>query len=522
PDGRAPLRVLHLEDDPLDAELVVRELRKSGYDVDWHRVDTAEEFTARLGTVPDLIISDHAMPQFSSVDALRHLKSVGLAIPFIVVSHAIGEEEAVSLMRGGAADYLMKDRLTRLGEAVRHALETQALRQAVEARTRDLVSTHGRLRELASELTLAELRVRRRVATELHDHLAQLLVLCRLKLGQSRRLHDLASVRKAVQQTEETLGETLAYTRTLVADLAPPVLHDLGLPAALNWLGEYMRRYDLSVAVSLDHEKDLALSEDAKVLLFQSVRELLMNVHKYARVGEAIVRMHRQDELLRIEVRDEGTGFDPAEISAERHTGSPKFGLFSIRERMMALGGSFDIDSAPGKGTRVLLMLPLSTSGDVTALAPEVAPLDGRHVTLGPRPFPPAPDAQHSGLASGPIRVLLVDDHAMVRQGLRSLLEGYADVTVVGEAANGEEALAAVALCRPSVVVMDVNMPKMNGIDATARIKAQYPGTAVIGISVQADDEPQRAMLKAGAALLLTKDAAVDQLYSSIRASFHG
>ncbi len=230
------LRVLIAEDDPHDAELVVRELRKSGYDVDWHRVDTAEEFAKRLAAAPDLIISDHAMPQFSSVDALRHLKSFGLGIPFIVVSHAIGEEQAVSLMRSGASDYLMKDRLARLGEAVRHALETQALRQAVEARTRDLVSTHRRLRELASELTLAELRVRRRLATELHDHLAQLLVLCRLKLGQSRRLYDLASIREAVQQTEDTLGEALTYTRTLVADLAPPVLHDLGLPAALKWL----------------------------------------------------------------------------------------------------------------------------------------------------------------------------------------------------------------------------------------------------------------------------------------------
>ena len=115
------------------------------------------------------------------------------------------------------------------------------------------------------------------------------------------------------------------------------------------------------------------------------------------------------------------------------------------------------------------------------------------------------------------IRVLLVDDHAMVREGLRSLLEMYDDVVVVGEASDGRQAVEIVDQVQPSIVVMDINMPAMNGVEATSRIKARHPDTIVIGLSVNAAEENQAAMKKAGAAVLLTKEAAVDQLYRTIR-----
>jgi len=116
-----------------------------------------------------------------------------------------------------------------------------------------------------------------------------------------------------------------------------------------------------------------------------------------------------------------------------------------------------------------------------------------------------------------PIRVLLVDDHAMVRQGLRSLLEAYEDVDIVGEASDGEEALSTIEEMRPRVVVMDINMPKKNGIEATTEIKARWPETVVIGLSVNPGGANSRAMQKAGATLLLTKEAAVVELYHVIR-----
>ena len=115
------------------------------------------------------------------------------------------------------------------------------------------------------------------------------------------------------------------------------------------------------------------------------------------------------------------------------------------------------------------------------------------------------------------VQVLLVDDHAMIRQGLRSVLETYSDIRVVGEACDGVEAIAQADRLCPSIVVMDINMPKMNGIDATARIKTRHPGMVVIGLSVNASSENEQAMREAGAALLLTKEAAVEQLHSCIQ-----
>ena len=114
------------------------------------------------------------------------------------------------------------------------------------------------------------------------------------------------------------------------------------------------------------------------------------------------------------------------------------------------------------------------------------------------------------------IPVLLVDDHAMVRQGLRSVMEGFPNIDIIGEASNGDEALKLVEKRRPAVVLMDINMPKLNGIEATAKIKSEHPEVAVIGLSVNAESINQEAMKKAGASMLLAKEAVITELYNAI------
>jgi signal transduction histidine kinase/CheY-like chemotaxis protein len=393
-----------------------------------------------------------------------------------------------------------------------------ALEQRVDARTAELVQSQERLRALASELNLAEQRERKRLATDLHDHLQQLLVLGKLKLGQGKRLVEpIPAWAKIVKETDEVLSEALQYTRTLVAELSPPVLRDHGLPAALQWLGEYMKKHEMEVTVIVPEGDGVTLPEEQAVLLFQSVRELLINSSKYAGTGRAWITMEDRRSILRITVRDEGAGFDLAALATEAAGAPPgagvssKFGLYSIRERMKALGGSFHLDSAPGQGTTATLVLPLArrdarevreerdeqkSSGKPVSLLSPVSPLSRR----------------------ARIRVLLVDDHAMVRQGLRAVLDGYHDIEMVGEAADGREAVRLVEQLCPAAVVMDINMPRMNGIEATREIKIRHPNVAVIGLSVNAGAENQDAMLKAGAAALLTKEAAVERLYETMQA----
>jgi signal transduction histidine kinase len=219
---------------------------------------------------------------------------------------------------------------------------------------------------MATELNLAEQQERKRLASELHDHLQHLLVLGKIKVGQGKRhAPPIPALMEAMQQVDEVLSDALRYTRTLVAELSPAVLRDLGLPAALKWLAEYMKKLSMTVTVSVPDTLPVTLPEDQAVLLFQSVRELLINASKYAGTGGASVVMECGDDQLRIQVRDEGAGFDmtaAAPAGAATPGGSSsKFGLFSIRERMAALGGSFEIHSAPGRGVTATLTLPLVT-----------------------------------------------------------------------------------------------------------------------------------------------------------------
>ena len=402
------------------------------------------------------------------------------------------------------------------------------LEQAVNLKTAELHQSHERLRTLATELNLAEQRERKRLATELHDHLQQMLVVAKMKLAQGKRLAEtLPACAKVITDSDNVLSEALTYTRTLVAELSPPVLRDHGLAAGLTWLGEYMNNHGLTVTVTVPEGSSLPLPEDQTVLLFQSVRELLINSSKHAGTGQALVTMNREDGLLRIVVSDQGKGFAAAAAAAADSSNagvSSKFGLYSIRERMRALGGTFAIESTPGQGTTATLTLPLGAAEPAarargqghgaSGMQELLAVSDQQSVKLplahGPSPL----TTPHS--PRSPIRVLLVDDHLMVRQGLRMLLEGYRDIELVGEAGDGEEAVALVDRLHPHLVLMDINMPKMNGIEATTRIKSRYPDVVVLGLTVNAGSDTEAAMRRAGAFSLLTKEAAVDQIYASI------
>ncbi|HKO30013.1 MAG TPA: response regulator [Nitrospiraceae bacterium] len=416
-------------------------------------------------------------------------------------------------------------RKQKLHDALRESEErlrtfTAKLEQRVEERTRELVVSQERLRALANELNRTELRERKRMAAELHDHLAQLLALSIMKLAQVKNKRELTPAsNNLVNKVQELLVEGLNYTRTLVTDLSPPMLHDLGLLPALNWLAEQMQRHQLAVTVEIPQGGDeLKLSEDQALLLFQSVRELLINSIKHSGACEATVSCAWRDGTVRLEVRDRGKGFDV--YTKTRSNSSTHFGLFSINERMQALGGSLELESAVGIGTRATLVLPL-TSATAVGLTANAPRSDLSASALPSQPFDRSTEPGHAHVTTAtsmqPIRVLLVDDHAMVRQGLRTVLDSYADIQIVGEASNGEEALVGVATHQPSIVVMDINMPKMNGIEATAAIRNSNPEINVIGLSVQSGGEIQQAMLKAGADVLLTKEAAVDQLYKAIQ-----
>ncbi len=389
----------------------------------------------------------------------------------------------------------------------------EELERKVSERTHELVSSQQQLRALANQLNLAEQRERTRLAAELHDHLAQMLVLVRLKLGQAK-VGPLSRSVEMIKQAEDVVNESLTYTRNLVAELSPPVLHEFGLFTALRWLGEQMQRYHLNVTVRIDTPEELKLPEHQSVLVFQSVRELLLNAVKHAVSKKALIVAASSDGFLRIIVEDQGVGFDLSALSSQKLAAhSSKFGLFSIRQRMEALGGRLEMQSKPGEGTVATLILPLS---GLTEPAIEAS------LANVPQPEDMTQALITSSLKPGSCRVLIADDHAMVRQGLRLVLEGFSDIDVVAEASNGREAVELVQKLKPSVVVIDINMPLMNGIEATSRIRTAHPDTIVIGMSVNASVDNQDAMRTAGASVLLPKEAAGDQLHGAIQTAMKG
>lgn len=379
-----------------------------------------------------------------------------------------------------------------------------SLEQRIVDRTRDLLHYQKHLRKMTSELVVTEQRERRRLANELHDYLAQLLVVGRMKLAQLNREGWSSELNTNIEDIDKILTDSLEYTRTLIAELSPNILYELGIVPALVWLGEQFERHDLHVDVQ-EEEKNLFLSEDYAIFVFQAVRELLFNILKHADTKHATISLRKTaPHELQVKVEDAGRGFH---LSSESHDFARpgKFGLFSIRERVEALGGEIQIESKPGEGTCITLHVPYDP-------LPPSELSDGRS---GPLTFM----GSQSSITTRDkrIRILLVDDHALVRQGMRGLLEVQPEFLVVGEAQNGLEAIENTRTLHPDIIVMDVNMPKMNGIEATRNIVREFPSMPIIGLSVQEDKHIQGLMLEAGATLYLTKNGMASQLVDGIR-----
>ena len=212
----------------------------------------------------------------------------------------------------------------------------------------------ARLRELTLELTRTEQRERRRIAYVLHEDLQQLLVAAKLGLSDLREGETAASRVKSADAALAALDQAIRISRSLTVELRPPVLYELGLHAAIDWLVQDMKQRMAFTAECVVQTAVEPASDDARIFAFEAARELLLNVAKHSGVRQARVRagLDAAGQWC-LAVEDEGRGFVPS------NGASPTFGLFSIRERAEALGGTLRIDTEPGHGTRATLTLPL-------------------------------------------------------------------------------------------------------------------------------------------------------------------
>jgi len=215
-----------------------------------------------------------------------------------------------------------------------------------------------RLRVLAMEVSLLQERERRQIAIDLHDHIGQNLAFSKMKLGVLLETAYPGNLAESLREVYEMVDQTIRDTRSLVFELSPPVLYELGFEAGIDWFAE---RFQQEHGIHVECEYDpvsLPLDEDMRIVLFQIVRELLVNVAKHAQANHVRVTIRRVGSHIRIGVADNGVGFNPTLLrTAKGERGG--FGLFSIRERMNHLGGELHIFSDARSGTRVVLRVPM-------------------------------------------------------------------------------------------------------------------------------------------------------------------
>src|SRR5918993_186614 len=384
-------RVLLVEDSEDDALLLVRMLRRGGYDPAWERVDTPATMEAALdGGSWDLIISDHSMPAFSSLAALGLLRRKGFVdLPFIIVSGRIGEDAAVSAMKAGVHDYLMKDNLARLNSAIERELRDAKVRRerrqaeekyrsifenAVEgifqttvdgrfltanpamARmlgyegTVENITERKRAEEALREIREAE---RRRIARELHDVVLQDLTYALQSMQVLGRMPEGAVRAEETGRQVEALKRAVGGLRDAIYDLRLESARERPLIRAVESIVELNRQIGEGCQFEMIVEDGFpaAISGPAGVQVVRVVQEALANVRRHSGARHAIVTLGMVNGEILVEIEDDGRGFGPET--------SYGMGLTGMRERVLVLGGELEVEGREGVGTRVFLRVSL-------------------------------------------------------------------------------------------------------------------------------------------------------------------
>ena len=466
-----------------------------------------EALRSLLGREFALILLDVNMPGMDGFETARLIRQRKSSehTPIIFITAYPDEMLAARGYSLGAVDYILtpvvpdvlRTKVRVFVELYRKTTETRRQADRLRARARQLGV-------LASQLVEAEQRERRRLARVLHDHVQQLLAAAMMRIQLAQQEPRDGTISRTLAEVEELVQDAIAAARSLAVDLHPPVLNDGGMVAALEWLARNMQR-NHALAVTVEGSSESELPASCRALVFDTARELLFNVVKHAGVDRARIRLvDSAPDEVQITIEDEGTGFDLERLDVAddplNHTG-----LLRIRERLELIGGRVRIESAPRKGTRVMVQVPTLRAGTPESVAMEKELL-------------PVTEAS----VSNKIRVVLVDDHAILREGLASLLQRYTDIEVVGEAEDGQAAIEVAHLLHPDVIVMDLSMPRLNGIEATRKIVAELPDVRVVGLSMHEEEYGISAMRRAGAVHCVIKAGPPDDLVTAIRSATVG
>jgi signal transduction histidine kinase len=217
---------------------------------------------------------------------------------------------------------------------------------------------------VSSELLQTQERERRQIAIEIHDRIGQALAVTKIQLGALTAMLENPAKLAAVEDIRKLITQAIQDTRTLTFELSPPVLYELGLQAALEWLAETIQAQNGLQVFVAGNQNEESLDTSRKVFLFRVVRELLFNVLKHAEAQKVHVQVSKAAESIYIQVTDDGRGIDPHCLNAQDSDANQdhSFGLFSIREQLRHYNGQLTLKAKEGKGTCATISMPLETS----------------------------------------------------------------------------------------------------------------------------------------------------------------
>lgn len=333
-------------------------------DLEGHFVRTNDRFRDLLGytegelftrTLSDITLAEDVGASLGMADRLLSRESADLT------------QEKRYLKKDGTPVWV-EEYLSQVHDAAGALFCTIGITQDISARKQleaERSEYQAQLNSLASELSLTQERERRTIAYEIHDHVVQNMSLGKIMLSNCIR----TETYDKLQQVCTILDESIRQMRSLIFDLSPHMLYDMGLIAALEALGERLGREHAFEFNVLDNYPSPSLDETILIGVYQCMRELLLNIVKHAQAANVTLSAETDDRFLRIFLEDDGVGFD-TDCSARRAHQQHSIGLFSVRQRMKHLGGSCEIESSQGRGTRVEIQAPLNkpdhTKGEPT------------------------------------------------------------------------------------------------------------------------------------------------------------
>ena len=388
----------------------------------------------------------------------------------------------------------------------RGKFDEEDLRMAQEIGTYvAVIAEHTLLYEESQEIS--RVLERNRLAREIHDTLAQSLtgIIWQLNIMENTAQSGGEPALEAIRRVGDLTRECLQEARRAVWNLRSPE-ESISLEEALQVELDKTAEQGFRTPIEVEGREPEAIDRECHLTVLRIAQEALSNTRHHSQARRVSVDLSYETDGVRLLVSDDGVGFDPSVSSSVPSPTGSGFGMTSMWERVRLIGGQIEVRSAPGMGTRVDAEIPYQQRQELASKPAQA----GREI-----------DVFQDDPSTDLVRVLLVDDHEVIRTGIRSMLEQSEEVSVVGEADDGEAAIERIAAIHPDVVLMDIQMPKLDGVETVRKLRELGIDTPVILLSVYAKDEYIFDGLRAGARGYLTKDVGRAELVEAIK-TVHG